>query len=202
VTSGTYYHTYDYGTESYTFLSGGVCLRTAYSPQDTSMGKGFFTGTWRYADDGKALLIDTTANVMLGMLVIHVVEVWDSAFTTDDGQTLHLLGLKKSNADIERLADTYAGSGSSVTEISGFMNYTGELPNTGQLTLSDNGTQEGFFVRYGNEDEAAITWSATDARLISFRGDYYLDADNSCFVYKKRGGARYVLQRDKFFLFE
>lgn len=190
VTSGTYLHTYDYGTESYTFLSNGVCLRTAYSPQNHDMGKGFFQGTWRYDDDGRALLIDTTATVALGLMEIHVVEVWDNAFTTDEGQTLHLLGLKKAQTDYERMTGTYTGSGNSITDITGFINITGELPNTGAVTLSDNGTRKDAFVRYGDETAAETTWSDADARLISFRGACYLyDGDND-FVYHKRTGRR------------
>lgn len=190
VTSGTYMHTYDYGTESYTFLSNGECLRTAYSPQNHDTGKGFFRGTWRYDDDGRTLLIDTTASVMLGLMEIHVVEVWDNAFTTDDGEVLHLLGLQKEHTDFERMTGTYTGTANSITEITGVINITGELPNTGAVTMSDNGTREDAFVRYGDATAAETSWSDARARLISFNGACYLyDTDND-FVYHKRTYSR------------
>jgi hypothetical protein len=187
---GTYSLTNNMGTTTYTFNDDGTCTKSM--PDTTGMvGSSMESeGEWSY--DGNELTIDTIAPLFGGMLKVHVTEVWENAFTVDDGGQLELMGLRQVTPNEGTIVMKFHGRANIEATVTGMgMDDHHVYPVSVDVAVNDDGTidttaTEVTTTNQGRGSEPQLG-TRTETRpsdipfmLIKYSGFYYLyPADES-----------------------
>jgi len=185
--SGTYSFTNDNGTTTYTFNDDNTCTKSAPGPDGSTME---FTGEWGY--EGSRLTIDTTLSNDLfgGMIKVRFIEIYENAFTLDNGSKLNLMGFKKTTGNQDGILGKYEGSFSfhiTVTTTEGGIIDEQTVTYEGQLTINDNMTMDMMVNVDGDIETLSGPWPGDDNQLIEFNGAYYLPpSDEAVYTRQER----------------
>lgn len=177
---GTYSLTNDQGITTYVFNNDGTYSQS--TPDVTGMLGGDMKaqGDWSY--DGNALIMNSTMELIGGMITVQTSTVWDNAFTIDDGSNLELMGLKQVRADSGDVVMKFKGNADIVSSVEGMgTDDEYDYPLYTEVGIKDDGAMEITYseVVFDNEGGNIQTKSETRIvegaiRLIEFEGCYYL----------------------------
>lgn len=177
ISEGTYSLTEDKGTTTYVFNTDGTCTKTTPSTETAGM-MNYYEGVWSYGPDGKELTIDITDDTSYaGQVVIHLVETWANAFTTEDGTLLNLYPVKKTVNDPDTLLGSYTGQINIHVTVTGFLEQDFVIPYDVVLNLTPDGKWDLLFDSDGTLSPSQGDQSnglGADNTLILFNGDYYM----------------------------
>jgi hypothetical protein len=169
---GTYSVTDANGTTKYIFLSDGTCEKWTPYPSDPNWSIIYTTGTWSYGDDDKELNINTSGIGYDGYITIDMIEVWENAFTVENGLYLHLLPLKKTIDDADGILGLYEARGSVRSITGGWYESDSTTSLEAQFSINADSTWDLIFTYNGVPDPSSGVQDGGNG-LISFDGSYY-----------------------------
>jgi len=171
------------GVTTYVFFNNGTCTKSfpdAANPTNPNMET---AGTWSYGADGKELTIDTSADPVPGFVNLHIIEIWDNAFTDEAGTYLNLMNLKKAQNDPDGILGSYETHGSVhvIVTIGGVVNQDYIIPIAAMLNMNADGTYDLVFDANGEVTE--LSGPTEGGILLEFGGSYYMPMPDWPFVY-------------------
>jgi hypothetical protein len=167
--SGTYRST-DELLGTYTFNEGGSCSKTMLAIDDPALDYYDLQGTWE--NEGHGLVIETYAEYVF--YNITMTETYPSAFTTDNGEMLYLVGAEQTKPD-EGEFMKFVGTGLNRIVLDGFVQDEITMPIEVTIIVNEDGSGSVTLV-IGEEDPVTESWPADSSvfQLIEFQGAYFL----------------------------
>ena len=184
VVSGTYSSNQE-ASGTYTFNEDGSCTRVVLAADDPSTDYFQLEGTWQY--EGTGLTIDTFTD-QHPIITLRILETWQNVFTTDNGERLHLVGIRQTTPDGGEFMK-FVGSGLVRVVIGGgFIEDEKITPVEVTIIINADGSGNLTLIQ-GQGDPVITSWpagegpSANGFQLIEFRGAYFLPGeDDSLFI--------------------
>jgi len=188
---GTYSAANDLGTTTYVFNDDGTCAKSTPDPTGQIQGIMESEGNWRYV--GNTVVIEMTMTVF-NVVTVDMTEVWDNAFTIDDGLVLELMGLKQVRPDEANVVLQFEGTADIAAQVKGMgMDDKYEFPVRTEVSIRDDGSMEVTsaevaYTGLGGDIRTKSETRPVDDRLklIEFGGCYYLYALDETTLYTKQ----------------
>jgi hypothetical protein len=168
--SGTYRST-DELIGTYTFNEGGACAKVMLATEDPALDYYHLQGTWEH--EGPGLIIETFAQYLF--YNITMTETYPVSFTTDNGNSLYLVGAQQVKPD-EGEFMKFVGTGRNRIVIGGgFLQDLILMPIEVTVIVNEDGSGSATIV-IGEEDPITESWPAESYvfELIEFQGAYFL----------------------------
>jgi len=159
---------------TYTFNPGGGCTRVMLAEEDPSVDYYHLHGTWQY--EGSGLTMENSAEYLF--YTITVSEAYPVSFTTDNGDSLYLVGVAQVKPD-EGEFMKFVGTGRNRIVLEGFVQDELIMDVEVTIIVHEDGSMDSTFL-IGEEEPVIESYPADPGafRIAEFEGAYFLAKEN------------------------